>query len=191
MNFVDFTKLKDLQEGKSEPSGLLLRKLLGSHRLESAFVDDTDARRSRSTSGRRPRRADYSVQPYPSYHGGRGVDFIPCFVLGKLIMAYEVSFMETAGGQHDTGPKASVIYRFEISMDQKRTRADVVLTEAGAEIIEQGGKDPKSAASIALHRLLKSGRDPFASQISLQIPYGHAAHFSRYGNYDSLPVLMD
>ena len=70
-------------------------------------------------------------------------------------------------------------------------RADVVLTEAGAEIIEQGGKDPKSAARIALHRLLKSGRDPFASQISLQIPYGHAAHFSRYGNYDSLPVLTD
>jgi len=99
-------------------------------------------------------------------------------------MAYDVSFMEIAGARDNTGPKASIIFRFEVSMDQKSTRADVVLTEAG-------GKDPKSAASIALHRLLKSGRDPFASQISLQIPYGHAAHFSRYGNYDSLPVLTD
>jgi len=42
MNFVDFTKLKDLQEGKSERSGLLLRKVLGALRLESAFAGDTD-----------------------------------------------------------------------------------------------------------------------------------------------------
>ena len=106
-------------------------------------------------------------------------------------MPYEVSFMEITGAQHNTGPKASIIYRFEIFDGSKRAHADVVFSEAGAEIIEQGGKDPKSAARIALHRLLKSGRDPFASQISLQIPYGHAAHFSRYGNYDSLPVLTD
>ena len=53
----------------------------------------------------------------------------------------------------------------------------------------RAGRYPKSAASIALNRLLKMGRDPFASQISLQIPYGHAAHFSKYGNFDSLPVL--
>ena len=105
-------------------------------------------------------------------------------------MAYEVTFLEIAGAQ-DKGPKAPVVYRFEILDGAKRTRAEVVLTHGGMEIIQQGGKDPKSAANIALHRLLKAGRDPFASQISLQIPYGHAAHFSRHGNYDSLPVLND
>lgn len=106
-------------------------------------------------------------------------------------MTYEVLFMEIAGAHGNSGPKGCMIYRFEIFDGPMKTHANVVLTEAGAEIIERGGKDPKSAASIALHRLLKSGRDPFASQISLQIPYGHAAHFSRYGNYDSLPVLTD
>jgi len=104
-------------------------------------------------------------------------------------VAYDVTFLEIAGLQERTGPKAFVVYRFEILEGPKRARADVVLTSAGVEIIEQGGKDPKSAASIALNRLLRAGRDPFASQISLQIPYGHAAHFSKYGNFDSLPVL--
>lgn len=104
-------------------------------------------------------------------------------------MAYEVTFLEITGAQDNRGPKAAIAYQFEISDGSRTTRADVVLTYAGAEIIEQGGKDPKSAANIALHRLLKSGRDPFASQISLQIPYGHAAYFSKYGNYGSLPVL--
>jgi hypothetical protein len=57
------------------------------------------------------------------------------------------------------------------------------------EIIEQGGKDPKSAATLALYRLLRAGCNPFASKIIIQVPYGHAAHFSKHGNYDSLPVL--
>jgi hypothetical protein len=104
-------------------------------------------------------------------------------------MAYEVTFLEIAGVQDNADPKASVIYRFEILNGPKRTRADVVLTHGGIEIIEHGGKDPKAAAGIALHRLLKAGRDPFESPIFLQIPYGHAAHFSKYGNYDSLPIL--
>ena len=104
-------------------------------------------------------------------------------------MAYEVTFLEIVGAQDNASPKASVVYRFEILDGAKRTRAEVVLTYGGMEIIERGGKDPKSAASIALHRLLKAGRDAFDSPIFLQIPYGHAAHFSRYGNYDSLPVL--
>jgi hypothetical protein len=104
-------------------------------------------------------------------------------------VVYEVTFLEIKEARGSTGPKASVVYRFEILDGPKRACADVVLTHGGMEIIEQGGKDPKSAASVALHRLLKSGRDPFESQILLQIPYGHAAHFSRYGNFNSLPVL--
>jgi hypothetical protein len=102
-------------------------------------------------------------------------------------VAYEVTFLEIAGPQESA--KAFVVYRFEILEGPKRARADVVLTSAGVEIIEQGGKDPKSAAGIALCRLLKAGRDPFESRTYLQIPYGHAAHFSKYGNFDSLPVL--
>ena len=102
-------------------------------------------------------------------------------------MAYEVTFLEIAGPQESA--KAFVVYRFEILEGPKRARADVVLTSAGVEIIEQGGKDPKSAAGIALCRLLKAGRHPFESRTYLQIPYGHAAHFSKYGNFDSLPVL--
>jgi hypothetical protein len=104
-------------------------------------------------------------------------------------VAYDVSFLEIAGTQDTAGPKTSAIYRFEILDGPKRTRADVVLTSGAVEIIERSGKDPRSAASIALHRLLRVGRDPFESPIFLQIPYGHAAHFSRYGNYDSLPIL--
>ena len=103
-------------------------------------------------------------------------------------MAYEVTFLEIAGTQDSADPKA-VVYRFEILDGPRRTRAEVALALGGVGIIERGGKDPKSAASIALHRLLKAGRDPFESLIFLQIPYGHAAHFSRYGNYNSLPVL--
>lgn len=104
-------------------------------------------------------------------------------------MAYEVTLLEVAETQDNTGSKTAVTYRFEILEGAKSSRADVVLTYSGMEIIERGGKDPKSAASIALHRLLRAGRDPFEFPILLQIPYGHAAHFSRYGNYDSLPVL--
>lgn len=104
-------------------------------------------------------------------------------------MAHEVTFLEIAGPEEKAGPKAFVVYGFEILDGPKKTRADVIITCAGVEIIEQGGKDPKSAASIALQRLLRAGRDPFESEIRFQIPYGHAAHFSRYGNFDSLPVL--
>jgi len=106
-------------------------------------------------------------------------------------MPYEVTFVEIAGAQDNADPKASVIFRFEIFNGLKKTRADVALSHGGLEIIEKGGKDPRSAARIALDRLLRSGRDPFESQIFLQVPYGHAAYFSKNGNYNFLPVLND
>lgn len=40
-------------------------------------------------------------------------------------------------------------------------------------------------------RLLKQGRDPFESQILLTVPYGHAEHFARFGNYETLSTLAD
>jgi len=106
-------------------------------------------------------------------------------------MAYEVTFLEISGAQDSADPKASIIYRFEIVDGPRRARADVVLSHPGVEIIEKSGKDPRSAARIALDRLLRSGRDPFVSPVFLQIPYGHAAYFSKQGNYNALPVLTD
>ena len=88
--------------------------------------------------------------------------------------------------------KANVVYTFTISNGFAKTHGDVVLTEAGAAaIIEQKGKDPQTAAKIVLQRLLKQGRDPFESQILLTVPYGHAEHFARFGNYETLPTLAD
>jgi hypothetical protein len=106
-------------------------------------------------------------------------------------MGYELEFLDAAGEQSRRKNKASVIYRFSVSNGSAKTHADVVITYVGAKVIEQGGKDPTTAAKIALDRLLKNGRDPFKSQIHLQIPYGRAEYFSKYGNYNSLPVLTD
>lgn len=106
-------------------------------------------------------------------------------------MGYEIEFLDAAGEQSEGQNKASVVYRFSVSNGSVKVHADVVITYRGAEVIEQGGKDPKAAAKIALDRLLKKGRDPFKSRIHLQIPYGHAEYFSKYGNYNSLPVLTD
>jgi len=87
--------------------------------------------------------------------------------------------------------KSSVVYRFTISNGLAKTHADVVLTEAGVNIIEQKGKDPQTAAKIVLERLLKKGRDPFETQILLTVPYGHAEYFARYGSYETLPTLTE
>ena len=87
--------------------------------------------------------------------------------------------------------KAKVVYTFTISNGLAKTHAAVVLTEAGAAIIEQKGKDPQTAAKIVLERLLKKGRDPFETQILLTVPYGHAEYFARFGNYETLPTLAD
>lgn len=104
----------------------------------------------------------------------------------SLALHYEVQFVEVF--QTESGP---VEYRFTISYGSHTGRASVILTKSGVEIIEKGGKDPQAAATIALMRLLKDGRDPFGHNIRVSIPYGHAQHFAQYGNYNSLPVLTD
>ncbi len=83
------------------------------------------------------------------------------------------------------------MFTFTISNGLVNTHGDVVLTDGGMEIIEQRGKDPKTAARIALERLLKQGRDPFETQIFLNVPYGHAEHFSKNGDYEALPTLTE
>jgi len=94
---------------------------------------------------------------------------------------------EVADGHY----KDSVVYTFSVSNGVAKTLADVVLSEAGVDIIEQKGKDPQTAAKVALERLLKKGRDPFETEILLTIPYGHAEFFARFGNYETLPTLAD
>jgi len=109
-------------------------------------------------------------------------------------MEYSIDFLhddkELADG-HYKHYKASVVYTFTISNGLANTHGDVVLTDGGVEIIEQRGKDPKTAARIALERLLKQGRDPFETQILLRVPHGHAEYFSKNGNYEALPTLTE
>jgi hypothetical protein len=107
-------------------------------------------------------------------------------------MEYSISLenveREVAGGHR----KASITYTFKISNGFVKTYGDVVLTEAGADIIELMGKDPKTAAKVALERFLQHGQDdPFEAEILLIVPLGYAEYFSKNGNYEALPVLTD
>jgi hypothetical protein len=87
--------------------------------------------------------------------------------------------------------RACIIYRFRITSGLFTAYGDVLMTNAGVEVIEQRGRHAETAARIALERLLKGGRDPFVGSIHIKIPFGHAAHFARHGNYESLPILSD
>ena len=86
---------------------------------------------------------------------------------------------------------ACIIYKFRIAHGLSTAYADVLMTDGAVDAIAQKGKDPETAARIVLERLLRDGRDPFAGLIRIKIPFGHAAHFAKYGNYESLPVLTD
>ena len=106
-------------------------------------------------------------------------------------MEYIIDVASVEREAADSHYKASVVYTFAVSDGLAKTHADVVLTEAGVDIIEQKGKDPQTAAKVALERLLKKGRDPFETQILLTVPYGHAEFFARFGNYETLRTLTD
>jgi hypothetical protein len=82
-----------------------------------------------------------------------------------------------------------VVYTFTISRGKTTTQAEVILPEEELAMIKQREKDPKTAAWMSLERVLKEGRDPFETPIILRIPFGHAEHFSKHGNYQSLPTL--
>jgi hypothetical protein len=66
-------------------------------------------------------------------------------------MEYSIDVVNVEREVADQHYKAKAVYTFTI------THADVVLTEAGATIIEQKGKAPQTAAKIVLERLLKQG----------------------------------
>lgn len=79
--------------------------------------------------------------------------------------------------------KASTTYTFAISHGPAKTHADVIFWDGGIEVIEEKGKSSKTAARLALQRLLSAGCDPFEDQIFIQIPYRQAEFFSKYGNF--------
>jgi hypothetical protein len=103
----------------------------------------------------------------------------------------EIRFVNEAREEGLREHWSAVMYRFSISNESTHANGDVVLTQAGVNIIEQHGKDPQTAARVALERLLMSGRNPFETQILLKIPFGHAEYFSRHGNYEALPTLTE
>ena len=106
-------------------------------------------------------------------------------------MEYSINFVNMDRELSEGHYRPSVVFTFTISNGLVNTHGDVVLTDGGMEIIEQRGKDPKTPARIALERLLKQGRDPFETQIFLNVPYGHAEYFSKNGDYEALPTLTE
>jgi len=106
-------------------------------------------------------------------------------------MEYSINFVNMDRELSDGHYRASVVFTFTISNGLVNTHGDVLLTDGGMEIIEQRGKDPKTAARIALERLLKQGRDPFETQIFLNVPYGHAEYFSKNGDYEAVPTVTE
>jgi hypothetical protein len=106
-------------------------------------------------------------------------------------MEYDIKLVNVEKEETERKQWATVVYKFRISNGSANTHGDVVLTEGGVNIIEKNGRDPQTAAKIALERFLRQLREPFETQIVLRIPYGHAEYFSRYGNYETLPTLTE
>lgn len=108
-------------------------------------------------------------------------------------MAYDIEFSKKQPLQEQESELAKTFfaYEFVITRGAAKASAKVVFSEAGVHTIEHGGKDAEAAGRIAVQRLLKTGRNPFQDEIVLHVPHGYAAHFARYGNFDSLPVLSD
>ncbi len=104
-------------------------------------------------------------------------------------MQYEIALARVQREIAVSSSHASITYKFRISHHSSTAYADVRIPEGGVSAIVQSGKDPETAARIALERLLKDGRDPFAGFIRVTVPFGHAVHFARFGNYESLPIL--
>lgn len=104
-------------------------------------------------------------------------------------MEYDIKLVNVEKEEMERKHWATVVYKFRISNGSANIHGDVVLTEGGVNIIEKNGRDPQTAARIALERLLSRGRNPFETQILLKIPFGHAEYFSRFGNYETLPTL--
>ena len=64
-------------------------------------------------------------------------------------MEYSINFVNMDRELPDGHYRANVVFTFTISNGLVNTHDDVVLTDGGMEIIEQRGKDPKTAARIA------------------------------------------
>jgi hypothetical protein len=76
---------------------------------------------------------------------------------GELAVEYTINLASADRELAEGHYRASVVYTFTISNGLASTRGHVVLTDGSVEVIEQGGKDPPTAARIALEG--SSGKD--------------------------------
>lgn len=96
---------------------------------------------------------------------------------------FEVALVFTNRERACAGYQATAIYTFAITDGFLKARAEVMLSDGCLEIIEQGDKNSKAAAKLALEHLLVAGCDPFQTPIFLRIPYRHAEYFFKYGSF--------
>ena len=109
----------------------------------------------------------------------------------RAALDYRITFLEIEREISGTHFQAACVYTFQISNNFFATRGAVVLTNGGAEIIEQGGLDPIDAARAVLRQILESVRDPLETEIFFRVPIEYAECFSQNGNFDGLPRLVE
>lgn len=97
-------------------------------------------------------------------------------------MSVDIQFAHLNRERKCRGSKGSTTFTFDI-LNGSSTRAEVIFTDGGVEIIEQCGQDAKKAARLALERLLAAGRNPFRFPVFLRVSYQHAEYFAKHGNF--------
>ena len=104
-------------------------------------------------------------------------------MLSDELEKFEIALVATNREGAWPGYQASATYTFVITDGFLKARAEVILSDGCLEIIEQGGKNSKAAAKLALEHLLVAGCDPFQTPIFLRVPYRHAEYFSKNGSF--------
>jgi hypothetical protein len=106
-------------------------------------------------------------------------------------MKYKIEFSDQEGFIEGGQQKAACVYTFTVSSGFGPTTAEVYMTYADIDIIRDAGKEPREAARLALEGLVESGRDPFESQIWLEMSHFYAEYFALHGDFGGLPTLVD
>jgi hypothetical protein len=78
-----------------------------------------------------------------------------------LCMEYSIDVVNVEREVADQHYRTKAVYTLAISNGFAKTHADVVLTEAGAAIIEQKGKDPQTAGQDRPGEALEARPRPF------------------------------
>jgi hypothetical protein len=93
-------------------------------------------------------------------------------------MQYEIALADVKRVIPHGSFTTSILFEFRIAHGLSTAYVDVLMSDTAVDAIEQKGKDPETAARVALERRLKDGRNPFVGLIRITIPFGHAAHFA-------------